>query len=56
MPGYDSRPPVKRSIKPSKRVYRMGTACPVCGLIRPAGWVGRCRSCAEARARREDAE
>lgn len=54
MPGYDSRQPVKRSIKPARRVFRMGTACPQCGLIRPAGWVGRCRSCMDERRRDDD--
>ncbi len=49
MPGYNSRPPVHRSIPLEKRVFRMGTPCPICGLIRPAGWVGRCRSCLDAR-------
>ena len=49
MPGYNSRPPVKRSIPVAKRIYRMGTPCPICKLTRPAGWVGRCRSCLDAR-------
>lgn len=49
MPGYNSRPPVHRSIPHAKRIYKTGTPCPICGLIRPAGWVGRCRSCLDAR-------
>jgi len=48
MPGYDSRP-LTRTIKPPTKTYRAGTACPICGLIRPAGWVGRCRACLDAR-------
>ena len=49
MAGYDSWPPVRRTIPIAKRQFKVGTPCPVCGLLRPAGWVGRCRSCLDAR-------
>ena len=57
MPGYDSRPLI-RTIKPATKTYKTGTPCPICKLTRPAGWVGRCRSCLDARdlAKQEDDE
>lgn len=53
MPGYSSKPP-PRFTSPAVKKRPMGIACPQCGLIRPAGWVGRCRSCIDARRREDD--
>ena len=57
MPGYNSKPP-PRFTSPTAKKRPMGTRCPQCGLIRPAGWVGMCRSCLDDRdaAKREGDE